>query len=1442
MKYRKKIIPLFLLFSPCIILSLDQPKLTLDLDIPFQHFSYEEGLLMAPTAILQDHLGYLWFATSAGIYRYDGYDFELSFPRTGCNTDTLSRIQGICEDDSGNIWFGQYAFGIYKLDRMTRKFKHFYHDPIDPSTLSGKSVGGMYLDSHGFLWIAAISEHVTDTVYLDRLDTRSGQVKHYRHNKDDPNSLTIDSVLPAGIGYWNPLVIIEDTNTDVWIGLLNSGVVRYNRQKDNFSRFVHNPDDPTSLSSNEVKTITAGNGGAVWICTSAGLNRFDPATQSFVHYRHDQKNSNSLASDSCFAVFQEQSKLIWITHQKGMDRYNPETGIYEHFQHDPDNPKSLSRADSYLPVYEDDHGAVWILTQGDFSAIDIFDPNTRSFQRFENSPDKPTGFHVSNFFSFLADRSHTMWIGSGDGILNKIYTNTNRFYTVGKSGNLQTSLPSNNIRDMLVSKKQEGVIWIATSEGLSRLEWHRGTFENFQHDPNDSNSLYYNDIRCIDEDDHGSIWLGTKNGLDKLDDSGFFTHFSHDPNDSTALSENNIVNICYDPKGYLWICTESGGFNRLDINSGRVKRYVKKAGDPTSIDVEMQTTITYVDRLGTPWIGTDQGLNKFDYQTGQFSNVSDAVAMQIHEDKWGTLWVGAYAVGLFNFDRETRKRIFFQTGHPLAHCSIRDIVEDEDGLLWISTNHGLVKLDPRDNSCLSLSSQHGLPETQFLTCGVKLTSGWMLWGTSSKGLILFDPHSIRQNMEQPQVVITDIRVSDKSLTIGGDSPLKCDLSYTTELDLQHDQNDISFVCAALDFVRPEKNQYAFWLEKYDGGWHEAGTNRVATYTNLDPGKYIFHVKASNSEGLWNEEGTSLLIHIHPPWYAAWWAYSIYFLTIVGIVYALWTNQVRRIHLRNELQLKNVQAEKLQEIDGIKTRFLANISHEFRTPLTLILGPIEQLLKKVKDSELTAEIKIMRRNAQRLARLVNQLLDLSKIEAGKMTLKVRQDDIVSFVNRIVQSFESRARLKQIDLSFHSSQPFLQTYIDHEKIENVLYNLIANAVKFTPEYGRISVTIDKKESLTELTAFSDRTSFVEGAVAIAVQDNGPGIAEEQLNKIFDRFYQVEGRGAYQETGTGIGLALAKELVELHHGFIIVKSNLGEGSVFTVLLPLGRTHLTEEEIVESSHIPQPSLAETECQLSLRTFDGRLDRNAPAVLIVEDNADLRYYIQNILKNFYRVFEADGGMHGFDLAAKEIPDLIITDVMMPGMDGFELCEKLKTDAHTSHIPVILLTARADIDSKIHGLETGADDYLIKPFNETELHVRVNNLIQQRQKLRLRFSRDILTPMKDIAVTSTDERFLQRAVDLITQHMSDTEFNLALLCKHIGLSRSQLHRKLKAIVNLSTTEFIRTIRLRRAAELLKSRFGNIAEIAYEVGFSNPAYFSNCFLKQFGILPSEYMSE
>jgi signal transduction histidine kinase/DNA-binding response OmpR family regulator len=674
------------------------------------------------------------------------------------------------------------------------------------------------------------------------------------------------------------------------------------------------------------------------------------------------------------------------------------------------------------------------------------------------------------------------------------------------------------------------------------------------------------------------------------------------------------------------------------------------------------------------------------------------------------------------------------------------------------------------------------------------------------------------------------------------------------------------------------------MEGVDKDWIYSGNRRFANYTKLGPGEYVFKVRGSNNDGVWNEQGTSVRITINPPWWRTSWAYAIYALLIGTALYVVRRLERHRFQTLNELKMHRFEAEKLRELDEAKSRFFANISHEFRTPLTLILGPVEKMLARAAEKEAKQDLSMIQRNARRLLQLINQLLDLSKLETGRMKLQAKAEDVKSLLKALVLSFASLAERKKITLKYDEPDEAIIAYLDRDKFEKIVANLLSNAFKFTPEGGKISVQLSVNSN--QLSANRDWLELVTGHwLLITVKDTGIGMPADQLTHIFDRFYQVDnshtrehapldgesqGKRALIDAmyptgheGTGIGLALAKELVELHGGKILVESELLEGSVFTVLLPLGRAHLREEEIVESGdQLPVSSdqlpvisdqlpviseqhrassiedQATSNEQLATDTPQRKTGKN-PFILLIDDNSDVRRYIRSHFDRDYHIIEAVDGAEGLQKASEKMPDLIISDVMMPKMDGIELCRQVKTDELTSHIPVILLTAKATGESKVEGLETGADDYITKPFDARELQVRAKNLIEQRRKLRERFRREMTLQPREVTVNSMDEQFLQRALDIVEKHLSDSEFGVETFSKQIGMSRQHLNRKLQALTTHSANDFIRIVRLKRAAQLLEKKSATVTEIAYEVGFNNPAYFAECFRKEFGRSPSQY---
>ncbi|MEJ2196192.1 MAG: response regulator [Ignavibacteriaceae bacterium] len=851
------------------------------------------------------------------------------------------------------------------------------------------------------------------------------------------------------------------------------------------------------------------------------------------------------------------------------------------------------------------------------------------------------------------------------------------------------------------------------------------------------------------------------------------------------------------------------------------------------------------DPRGFLWIGWifDQGKGgvlKFDLRKKELSFIKQLEKFNISslciDD--GILWCATNGQGLIRYDTKTDTKSFIGTADGLLTYSIQGLEQDTSGNLWLSTPSGLTRYNPKKKTFNHYFKEDGFFTNNFTySAHSKSKNGEMIFG-SLHGVITFYPDSIKTSGYIPPLVLTDLKIQNESIGVGKNSPLKKNISVSNKIELAHDNNDLTITFASLDFNHPDRIKYSFYLENFEENWREPGLEHTAYYTNLDPGDYIFKVKGTNSDGVWNETGASLKIIILPPWWETWWAYTIYITIILGLIYFLRRYELNRKNLKHGLELERFETEKYQEIDRMKSRFFANISHEFRTPLTLIKGPIQQMISGEFTGNIKKQYQIILRNTNRLMQLINQLLDLSKLDSGEMVLRTSPEDIVSLINGLTQSFESLAKQKNIELQFQSSDKEVTAYIDRDKFEKIVINLLSNAFKFTPEGGFVSVKI---------SSTFDKTSNIEFA-KIKISNSGEGISSDKLDKIFDRFYQADDSSVRNYEGTGIGLSLTKELVELHHGKIKAESEPGKVTTLTVYLPLGKKHLHPEEILETPTeiTPEIDTKLVESTLTHESETGTTTRptvkDSSTLLIVEDNADMRNYMRESLESSYKIIEAENGEEGIQQSLEHSPDMIISDVMMPKMDGFQFCTEIKKDERTSHIPVILLTAKASGESKIEGLETGADDYLTKPFDTRELLVRIKNLIEQRKRLQKKFQKEFTVSPGEITVTSIDERLVQKAIAVVEKNISDPNFDTVMMAKETGISRTLLNTKLKALTGLPTGEFIRTLRLKRAAQLLQKGYGNVTQVAYDVGFQNLSYFAKAFRKQFGQSPSHYSTK
>ncbi len=1377
--------------------------------LKFEHISLAQGLSQNTVyCILQDSKGFMWFGTQDGLNKFDGYDFK-----------------------------------VYK------------HDPRDPNSLSNNVVRTIYEDRAGRLWIG------TNGGGLNKLDREKEIFTHYQHDPHDANSLSDTYVL----------AICEGTSHGggvLWIGTRYGGLNKFEVETGRFTRYHNDPNDASSLSDNYVMSVHQDRSGVLWIGTySGGLNNFDHEKKAFARYQFDSTDSGDLSHNQIRAIYEDRAGTLWMGTSVGLDKLVPagpnrQAGILKHYHHGSNDPTSPSAVWSIL---EDESGLLWI---GTGNGLIRFDRTAERFHDYHHDPNDPNSLSDNYVRSIGADRSGMLWIGTWNGGLNKLDRRRGTFTHYGNIPNDPNSLSHNNVRAIYEDMRDGGnTLWIGTrGGGLIKFDRKKHAFKQYQDDPNDPNSLRHNYVWSILEDHAGRLWIGTYGGgLKRFDRKNErFTHYRPDASNPNSLSHKNVMPICEESlplhgtgRSTLWIGTD-GGLNRFDTETETFKHYKHDPNDSTSLSHNGIWSI-FEDSVARNvlWIGTDGGgLNKFDRERETFKHykndprnphsLSNNHVFCIHEDSRdaGTLWLGTWGGGLNKFDSSTERFMHYREKDGLPNDVIYGILEDDHRNLWLSTNKGISRFNIPTETFKNYNTYDGLQSYEFNAGAYHQGKNGEMFFGGINGFNAFFPGEVKDNTYIPPIVITAVKKFDQTA--------KRDISEAGKIALSYKDKYLTFEFVALDYTNPEKNQYAYMMEGFDETWIHAGARRFASYTNLDPGEYVFKVKGSNNDGVWNEDGVAVKITIAPPPWKTWWAYTLYALLITSFFYGLRRYELNRLHLKNRLQLEHLQAEKLKELNHLKSRFFANISHEFRTPLTLILGPLEHVATQLSDSGLKQQLQTAFNNGRRLLRLINQLLDLSKLEAGGMELKASRGNLLAFLKGIVFTFESAARQKQITLEFHSDYDRLEAYYDVEKLEQVFYNLMSNAIKFVPpdSNGKISVKVVRAQA-----SFLDKLPPNIECVRVTVRDTGIGIPAHELPHIFDRFYQVEKARTHAPEGTGIGLALAKEMVELHYGQMSVSSAEGNGATFIVTLPLGKEHLRPEEVVEEvSSEPLPAFSkerveEQEREMEIEDRASSLEPSASSIeeqasskeiiLLVEDNPEVRAFIRQQLEGRYAVLEAADGEEGLTRASEAIPDLIISDVMMPKMDGYALCAALKTEEKTSHVPVLLLTAKAGEENKLEGLETGADDYLTKPFSSKELLARIRNLIAQRRKLRERFSREVVLQPSAIAITSADERFLNRVKAAVEKNLGDEEFSVEDFGREVGMSRVQLHRKLKALTDQSAGEFILSMRLQRAAALLQQNAGTVAEIAYMTGFNTPNYFAKCFRKQYGCSPSEY---
>ena len=1292
-------------------------------------------------------------------------------------------VNCILQDREGFMWFGTNN-GLNKFDGHT--FTVFQPDLNNPTrSFQNNQISGLYEDHANRLWA------ITEGGGLHEVNKRTGRV-------------TPHPIRATNAGLWNyQHSVYEDSQHHLWLSTLG-GLARYEPARHRFTLY------PLPQPEATIKIVFEDPQHRFWVGTFQGLYLFDRATG---RYTPIPVAGVSGPQPTFIAFYLDAQQVLWMgTATAGHSLFRLDLR-QQPWKLVPYNPGGQLNPFVYLNgIHRDGQGFLWV---GTTNGLQRIDPATNRVFTYHPDPLNPKGISSNNAQAVYHDRAGTIWVGTDNGIDYQSATKK-PFMTLQVKPNLSTvNLPENRVVALLVDSHSQ--LWMSTEYNTYRTE--ASMDRSSQVPPRFLGTVgrKKNAIKAFLPDGNAGVWLATAAGLYRYDQAA--KHYTSYP---SAIPAEYIDQS---PTGTIWFGGD-GGIASFNPQTYRYQYYHYRPNDPARFPNQYVHGLL-VSQTGAVWVlFRKQGMVRFNPQTGQLSrytaggknhlNTNDVLT--IYEDDAGILWLGTQQGGLNRFDPKTGIFSAITTRNGLLSNTIVGITSDNDGHLWLSTDKGLCRYNPRDKSSRNYQTINGLPDNGFLRNSVFRYKDQLFFG-SLNGVVQFNPAHIRDDTRPFPIYITALRVMDQPRPI-----------TDSVITLNHDENFVSFGFAALAYARPEQNQYACQLVGIDKKWVQNGNRPVANYTDLSPGHYTFRVKAANSDGIWSTKATSIQLIIRPPWWQTGWAYMLYALLAGGAIRGIIRFYTNRIKQQQLLDFNRREAEQLKAVDELKTRFFANITHEFRTPLSLILSPVEKLLQNPHfDAPTRQTLSLVQRNADQLLRLINQLLDLSKLEANRMAVSPMRGHVADFVNQLVESVRQRAEQQEITLMYESGDIAQELVFDADKWEKILTNLLSNALKFTDEGGQITL------------AFTP--VWVGGAVSamqIRVADTGIGISPENLPHIFDRFYQIDSSRTRTYEGTGIGLSLVRELVEVLGGTISVESQPNIGTTFLVTLPVqpasAQPDIPLVGVSGSTHAAVSAPSET---LPFRPANGALaNEHHPQILVVEDNDELRGFLISELTDCYRVLSAADGEAGWQLAQSELPDLIISDVMMPRIDGYELTRRVKNHPHTSHIGVILLTAKAAHQSRLEGLQEGADDYLSKPFHLDELHLRVRNLLVHQQTLRDHYRHQFTQSDGPSPLATVTDVFLHQVHTLLESNLGNPLLDVDWLADQLAMSRKTLYRKIHSLVHLSPTDLIRQYRLRKAADLLRAGH-SASQTAHLVGFKTPTYFATAFREFYQKTPGEF---
>ncbi|GAB4012505.1 hybrid sensor histidine kinase/response regulator transcription factor [Spirosoma migulaei] len=1303
-------------------------------------------------------------------------------------------INCILQDRAGYMWFGTHE-GLTKYDGAT--FTVFQPNPQQPAhSFQNSIITSLCEGDSNQLWA------VTEGGGLHELNTKTGLV-------------TPHPIKAARANQWNnQITIYKDSRNLLWIGTF-AGLASYDPARHNFRLY------PSPKAEMPIKTAFEDRQHRFWVASHQGLYLLDRATG-----RYTLVPVPELAGPqpSFLSFYLDKEDVLWI---------GAATAGYSLFKldlrHQPWHPVPYNPGGQLNPyiwrntIHRDSSGIVWVGTTNGLQGID---PTTDKVVTYQTDPNLLKGLGSSNAQAVYHDRAGMLWVGTDNGI-DRQAVNTKPFQTYRVRPNERmATMPEN--RANAVFRDKRGQLWFSNLSTVYRLSPNRQQLDRIQMDKLGWVGTHTNPVTSFLSDGADGIWFGTNDGLYHLNQtSGQYTRY---PSDIPA----QFIDLQYldgKPADNLWIGGD-GGVASFNTRTHQYTYYKYKPGDTGGIPDKAIYGLM-VSQFGEVWILVNRlGICRLNPKTGQLirymaggkGKLTTNDVLSIHEDKEGTIWIGTHLGGLHWFNWRTGIFSVISREEGIPGTSIVGITSDGTGKLWLSTNEGLCQVDPITRAIHSYEVSDGLPSNDFKHNAVFRQANQLIFGTEN-GIVQFNPNQILTDTRPFPVYITDLTVMDKPRVITDNI-----------IRLKHDETMLSIGFSALAYEQPGQNQYAYQLVGVNPNWVQTGNRRVATYTSLAPGTYTFRVKAANSSGFWTKNEASVQVIVMPPWWATWWAYGLYVLLAGGAIWGYIRFYTNRLRQRQELELNRREAEQLKAVDELKTRFFSNITHEFRTPLSLILSPVEKLLQENRFDR--PMLTLVHRNAEQLLRLINQLLDLSKLEGNYMAVSLMQGNVLEFIDPIVGVFQRMAEQKGVTLTCEVAGLPAQEYVfDADKWEKILTNLLSNALKFTDAGGQVTLTGTPVWTGSEMNA-----------LAIRLVDSGIGIAPEQLPHIFDRFYQADTSSTRAYEGTGIGLALVHELVGLLGGSITVESQLTVGTTFHLLLPVQPVSAATGEIPKIRLVtPKLETLDQRTSLPPRLSNSLAVKGTslPSILIVEDNDELREFLMGELASLYHVLQAVDGEAGWALVQTELPDMVLTDVMMPRRDGIELTRLIKSHADTDHIAVVMLTAKTAPQSRIDGLQQGADDYLSKPFSLDELHLRLRNLVSRQQKLgehyRQQFALPVSSPVSNVKAQEViADPFLLRIYALLEQHLDDPSISVDWLADQLAMNRKTLYRKVQQLIQLSPADLIRQYRLRKATELL-GLGNNVAETADLVGFNSPSHFTIVFKEFYQQTPSEFIA-